>query len=112
MINQFLEASSPAPVEVGNPATILYVSDRVPCVVTEVINFKSGPNAGTPKQVSVQSVEVTGDPDHIGYAKEIHLDRRSGGTRTFTIRKDGVWRDQGGTALRIGSADYYYDPSF
>jgi hypothetical protein len=112
MINQILAGRTDSPVEVGSPATILYVSDRYPAIVTEVTNFKTGAKAGTPKQVTVVRVEYTAEPFPSGYG-EAHLDRPIAGTEhSFTLRKDGRWKDEGGTTLKIGAASYYNDPSF
>lgn len=112
MLNRIFETMIDAPVEIGSPATIILFSDRRPCIVTGIVRFKGGTRAGQPKEVTVREVEVTPKPWPNGYAETIHLDRPTGGERAFTVRKDGRWRDAGGTFLKIGKADYYYDPSF
>ena len=100
--------------EVGMGATILHWSDRSAATIVEVQRFKGGKRAGQVKAVVIQGDKATrtdsnGMSESQTYTFEAQPDSPK---RTFTLRKDGRYRDSGGTVLRIGSRDEYYDYSF
>ena len=57
IVNQvYANAGTP---KVGDGATLLFHSDRIPVTVIEVTPFKTGPNAGKPRRVRVQDDNYT-----------------------------------------------------
>lgn len=86
---------------VGLPATILYVTDRYATTVTAV----SG------KRVTVAATRQEGFVTEAGEYDTRNVER------VFTLRANGRYVEQSqdahtGTALMIGVADDYRDPSF
>lgn len=95
--------------EVGDGCTVGYVSDYYPFTVIEVT--KSG------RQITIQqdqTVKVGGEWPNFKYQM---VTNPTGRTMTFTLRKNGVWRQKGddmrhtGARLLVGQR-YYIDPHF
>ena len=112
--NMLMDGVAPFEPEIGMGATILYWSDRKAATIVDITRFKSGPKAGQVKAITVQQDIATrtdswGMSDAQSYNYQPDPDAP---TRTFSLRKDGRYRDSGGTSIRIGSRDQYYDYSF
>lgn len=90
--------------EVGMDATVLYISDRVPTVITAV--SPSGKQVTTWDGKAVKGWVFT---------PEMVFDE-SPAERVFTLRKNGRWVEKGqdmrGTGLLVGVKDLYRDPAF
>lgn len=109
LINTLMGAPADTTPKVGMGATILMWTDRHAATVIEVI---------TPKKIVVQEDTAT-RTDNYGMSDAQSYDytpNPNGVKRTFTLRKNGAWvmtgmAMQGGTRLRLGVRDEYYDYS-
>jgi len=118
MINSIMASmviGQPDPEE-GMGGTILFHSDRHPCTIIHVSKSK--------KTIVVRediARYIPGD-SKLGYAhtecQEWDIQPDSKGLEmTFTLRKNGRWTVKGdpmngGTHLRLGSREKFYDPHF
>lgn len=95
--------------EVGDGATILMWSDRHAATIVDIVPFKSGPNKGKPRTVTVQEDRATRvDNNGMSDSQEWEFDRDpDGAVQTFTARRDGSFK-----GLLIGYRKHYYDFSF
>jgi len=103
---------TPTAVEVGGAATIIFYSDRKAATIVEVVLWKSGPRAGTPRTVRVQE-DTSTRTDGNGMSdcqRYTHERNPNGQIHAFKFAK-GTWCNTG-TRLAIGWRDAYYDYSF
>lgn len=101
---------NPTPT-VGMGATILGWTDRSPATVVDV--SKSGKSV-TVQLDNYQRIDTNGMSECQIYKFSPNPE---GSKRTFTIRKNGRWIEEGagmnsGNCLSIGKRDRYYDYSF
>lgn len=97
--------------DVGDGATIVMWSDRLPATITEVRKTKSGK-----LRITVQEDKATRiDNNGISESQSWQFERDTNGrVFQYSERKDGVLREvqNGGTTLWVGSRQKYYDFSF
>lgn len=116
LINRLIESSKNPEPEVGMGATVIMWTDRKAVTITEVINYKSGPKAGTVRAVKTRPcrairTDENGMSDAQSYRYEEMPDAPEA---TWTRRQDGSFRPVGEQyrVLAIGFRDEYYDYSF
>lgn len=101
--------------KVGDGATQILWTDRNPYTIVEVIPVKSGPNKGKIHTVVVQAddykrIDKNGpftESQDYEYTPNPNAPRE-----IVTKRKNGQWKDSGGTKFALGWRDRYYDPHF
>jgi hypothetical protein len=114
IMNRIAESCKQTTPEVGMGATITMHSDRHAATIVAIEVFKSGPKKGSISKIQVQQDKATrtdknGMSESQDYAYTPNPDAA---IQTFSQRKDGSWRDSGGSGLVIGDRDEYYDFSF
>lgn len=107
--NMLISGSRMDVPQVGMGATILYWTDRHACTITEV--SKSGKFVRV-----VEDKAIRTDSNGMSDCQSYRYEPGEGSPRTFTLRKNGAWVEQGssmrGTRLAIGARRHYYDYSF
>jgi hypothetical protein len=107
--NHIISGSNMSEPQVGMGATILYWTDRNAATITEV--GKSGKIVRV-----VEDVAIRTDENGMSDSQTYRYEPGTGSPRTFTLRKNGAWVEQGssmkGTRLAIGARRHYYDYSF
>lgn len=99
---------------VGEGATIIHFTDRIAATITEV-RMERGMRLVTVQEDTAIRVDENGMCENQTYRYEPNP---KGEIRTFSLRKDGVYRERepgcgrGGSVLRIGERDHYFDFSF
>jgi hypothetical protein len=109
LFNRMMDSTNAKDPEVGDGATILLWSDRHAATIIEVVNFKSGPNKGKPRLITVQEDKAI-RVDNLGMSdvQDYRYERNEqGAKRTYTAKKDGTFK-----GLLIGHRKHYYDFSF
>jgi hypothetical protein len=106
LTNRILEGHKQFTPVVGDGATLTFYSDREAGTVVKVC---------TPRKVVVQIDKATrtdqngmSESQDYTYAPDLN-----GRLYTFTLRKNGGWREsKGSTGVRFGVRDKYYDFNF
>lgn len=116
LINRIMEASATPEPEVGMGATICMYSDRHAATITEVIRYKTGPNAGKVKAVKTRACKaIRTDSNGMSDAQAYrYMEMPDAPEAEWTLRKNGsfIRRGSSHTTLVIGVRDEYYDYSF
>lgn len=112
--NVMMSGNAPFEPEIGMGATMLYWTDRKACTITAIEHFKTGARAGQVKAVWVKQ-DIATRTDNWGMSDSQSYEYAPNPTAPrikFSKRKDGSFKDEGGTRLRIGSREQYFDYSF
>lgn len=109
LFNRMMDNSQGKTPEVGDGATVLFWTDRHAATIIDVVLFKSGPNKGKPRVITVQEDKaIRLDSYGMSDAQDYRYERDENGTkRTFTAKRDGSFK-----GLLIGVRKHYYDYSF
>lgn len=106
LTNRLMENAAPPTPTVGMGGTILSYTDRHAVTVVEVL---------TPKKIVVQYDNATRtDKNGMSESQSYEFSPNPEGQKhTVTLRKDGRWKEQGGsTVVMLGRRDKYHDYSF
>jgi hypothetical protein len=114
--NRIAETTGVPEIQVGDGVTALLWSDSYPYTVTELIHFKTGNRKGQIKGFIAQEDHAEPDKenghDYFGNQVYKYSPNPNGRKAIVTLRKNGKWVDEGGTAFGLGFRRKYQDPSF
>lgn len=110
LMNRIEEQVAPMVPEIGMGATILMFSDQYPATVVQIVS---------PKKIAIQEDTAT-RVDKNGPSEEQEwsfMPNLKAPVKYVTLRKTGVWMLEGtslrgGTVVRIGRRNKYYDFGF
>jgi hypothetical protein len=110
LINNIAANSAQRTPEVGMGATMLYYTDRHAATIVEV----KSPRRIVLQEDTATRIDKNGMSEDQDYS---YTTNPNGGTKEFTLRKNGRWVAKGdsaksGLCCHIGSRGTYYDFSF